>query len=93
MRIYRHRIRKGLLHRDHGWAGIYGSRRDVVDIESRAVLAIGLSLKPTSPPTPTKTEFVLYCNVNVRFPGTPVLNNCCMMVGWTKAPHGTLTPV
>jgi hypothetical protein len=29
-----------------------------------AVLAIGLSLKPTTPVTGTKTEFVLYCNVN-----------------------------
>ncbi len=100
-----------------------------------AVLAIGLSLKPTTP-IKTNTEFVLYCNVNsvskaahcfsqlgqpythvqpivsvasckangVSYvamapwgtssgaPGAPVLNNCCMIVGWTKAPHGTLTP-
>jgi hypothetical protein len=100
-----------------------------------AVLAVGLSPKPSSPPTLGQTEFVLYCNVNAvsrgahcftqlgqpythvqpiasvsacqangvsyvamapfppsGSPSTPLLTNCCMIVGWTKAPHGTLTP-
>ncbi len=101
-----------------------------------AILAVGLSPKPSSPPSLPKTEFVLYCNVNsvskaadcftqlgqpysgVRPivsvslcqanglsyvamapfglsgpPSTPVLSDCCMIVGWTKPPHGTLTPI